>query len=169
MTTKTTLFTVIVGALLVVGVQTAAGQTVPDAFDRAQASTSVALFDALDRSDTAIGQVPGATSGRDAHQRSGVTVDRAVSASRSDSIERAVLARELSSRETARAYWGTSAIAGDSHERVASATSPPPVSVTSSGREIEWPQVGVAIGLGILLALGLFLAVGSTRARPLSH
>jgi len=49
-------------------------------------------------------------------------------------------------------------------------SSPNPVTV-GSGREIEWPQVGIGIGLGIglLLALGLFLAMRHTRTRTLAH
>jgi len=45
-----------------------------------------------------------------------------------------------------------------------------PVAVTTgSGREIEWPQVGIGFGVGILLALGLVLAMRATRIRPLAH
>jgi hypothetical protein len=40
---------------------------------------------------------------------------------------------------------------------------------TGSGREVEWPQVGVGFGLGLLLALGLVLAVGHPRRRTLAH
>jgi len=38
-----------------------------------------------------------------------------------------------------------------------------------SGREIEWPQVGIGLGIGLLLALGLFLAMRHTRIRTLAH
>lgn len=50
-----------------------------------------------------------------------------------------------------------------------------PVSTTvqatsaSSGSDIEWSQVGVAFGLGILLAVGLGLGVRAVRARPIAH
>jgi hypothetical protein len=44
------------------------------------------------------------------------------------------------------------------------ATSP-----VESGTEIEWPQVGVGLGLGIMLALGPWLAMRITRIRPLAH
>ncbi len=46
---------------------------------------------------------------------------------------------------------------------------PSPVTVTSSGREIEWPQLGIGFGIGLVLALGLYLAVRFTRIRPLAH
>jgi hypothetical protein len=49
------------------------------------------------------------------------------------------------------------------------ATRPEQVSVTSSGLEIEWPQVGLGLGLGIALALGLFLTFRYSSARPLAH
>ena len=49
------------------------------------------------------------------------------------------------------------------------ATRPEQVPVTSSGREIEWPQVGLGLGLGIALAFGMFLTFRYTRARPLAH
>lgn len=49
------------------------------------------------------------------------------------------------------------------------ATRPEQVSATSSGREIEWPQLGIGFGLGIALLLGLMLAVRVTRTRPLAH
>lgn len=46
---------------------------------------------------------------------------------------------------------------------------PTTVEATSSGREIDYPQVGIGLGLGILLALGLYLTVRHTRIRPVAH
>jgi hypothetical protein len=46
---------------------------------------------------------------------------------------------------------------------------PTPVAATSSGREIDFPQVGIGLGIGLLLALGLYLTVRFTRVRPLAH
>ena len=44
------------------------------------------------------------------------------------------------------------------------------VGPADSGRNIEWPTIGFAIGLGALLALGLFLIVWTGRGgRPLAH
>jgi hypothetical protein len=42
-------------------------------------------------------------------------------------------------------------------------------SVASSGRDVDWPQVGIGFGIGIALALGLLLALRATRQRPLAH
>jgi len=47
--------------------------------------------------------------------------------------------------------------------------STPPVTATSSGREIEWPQVGIGVGMGILLLLGLGLTLKATHTRPFAH
>jgi len=46
---------------------------------------------------------------------------------------------------------------------------PTPVATTSSGREIDFPQLGIGLGIGVLLALGLYLAVRFTRVRPVAH
>jgi hypothetical protein len=46
---------------------------------------------------------------------------------------------------------------------------PVPISATSSGREHEWPQIGIGFGMGVILMLGLYLAVRYTRIRPLPH
>jgi hypothetical protein len=43
------------------------------------------------------------------------------------------------------------------------------VSTISSGREIEWPQIGVGLGIGIVLVLGLILGLKATRNPPLAH
>jgi hypothetical protein len=44
-----------------------------------------------------------------------------------------------------------------------------PTGSVSSGSGIEWPQLGIGFGLGILLAASLWLAVRMTRSRPLAH
>jgi hypothetical protein len=41
--------------------------------------------------------------------------------------------------------------------------------VTSTGTEIEWPQVGIGFGIGLVLALGLYLAMRFTRIRQPVH
>ena len=115
----------------------------------------------------------------------------------SDAGERAVLAREISSRldakvygnafEQAPAYRPASSVGdhflasdaryqrlalgsaiGDSHDRIAP-EAPTPGPVTSSGRDIEWPQIGIGFAVGLLLALALGMALRSTRIRPLAH
>jgi len=40
---------------------------------------------------------------------------------------------------------------------------------TGSGREIEWPQVGIGFGIGMVVLLGLLLAIRFTRSRPFAH
>ena len=45
---------------------------------------------------------------------------------------------------------------------------PGPVQVTN-GRDIEWPQVGIGLGIGVLLMIGLYMALKATRQRPLAH
>ena len=44
-----------------------------------------------------------------------------------------------------------------------------PTVSASSGSEIEWPQLGIGFGLGILLVAGLWLAIRMTKGRPLAH
>ncbi len=39
----------------------------------------------------------------------------------------------------------------------------------SSGSEIEWSQLAIGFGLGILLVAGLWLAMRMTKGRPLAH
>jgi hypothetical protein len=64
----------------------------------------------------------------------------------------------------------TRVISGDDHVRIDASDLPViPAPSTGSGRDLEWPQVGLGLGLGIALALGLFLTVRYTRARPLAH
>ncbi len=60
-------------------------------------------------------------------------------------------------------------LAGDNHERIGPATTPVSSPTVSSGREIEWPQIGIGFGVGIVLMLGLYLALKGTRTRPLAH
>ena len=57
----------------------------------------------------------------------------------------------------------------DAFERGAPVAGPTDVPTISSGREIEWPQLGIGFGLGIVLVVGLWLAMRVTRIRPLSH
>ena len=59
----------------------------------------------------------------------------------------------------------------DAHERAVPPVSATPITVapTVSDRDIEWPQLGIGFGVGLLLAFGLFLAMRMTRVRPLAH
>ncbi len=44
-----------------------------------------------------------------------------------------------------------------------------PTVTASSGSEIEWPQLAIGFGLGILLVAGLWLAMRMTKGRALAH
>ena len=46
---------------------------------------------------------------------------------------------------------------------------PSPTVSVSSGSEIEWPQLGIGFGFGILLVAGLWLTMRMTKGRPLAH
>jgi hypothetical protein len=58
---------------------------------------------------------------------------------------------------------------GDAHQRSAPLSDRTPVTVTSSGREIEWPQIGIAFGIGLVLLFGVALALKTRRHPPLAH
>ena len=57
----------------------------------------------------------------------------------------------------------------DANQRGTGPSSPTVVSSTSSGTDVDWPQIGIGFGIGIALALGLLLAMRVTRQRPLAH
>jgi hypothetical protein len=65
----------------------------------------------------------------------------------------------------------TRPVVGDGGDRFRIDPTSTPVAVGSidSGREIEWPQVGFGVGLGVLFALGLMFALRTTRRRELAH
>jgi hypothetical protein len=64
----------------------------------------------------------------------------------------------------------TMATSPDAFERaVAARDTTGAIPVIDDGREIEWPQIGFGVGIGILLAAGLILGLRATRARPLAH
>ena len=65
--------------------------------------------------------------------------------------------------------YATTATISDSFERAVPPQGSVPVSVTTSGREIEWPQIGVGLGIGLLLALGLGLTMRAVHIRPFAH
>jgi hypothetical protein len=60
-------------------------------------------------------------------------------------------------------------LANDNRFRTKPVNEPTQVTVSSSGTEIEWSQIGIGLGIGILLMLGLTLAVRATRHPPLAH
>jgi hypothetical protein len=40
---------------------------------------------------------------------------------------------------------------------------------TGSGRDVEWPQIGIGFGIGIVLAIVLGLTIKATRPRTFAH
>ena len=58
-------------------------------------------------------------------------------------------------------------LSGDDHKAFGTVDTSTPVA--SSGRDFDWPQVGIGLGVGIALALGLILALRATLQRPLAH
>jgi hypothetical protein len=67
-------------------------------------------------------------------------------------------------------YGGREVIGLSGDDHVTGPTNVPVADPTvSSGRELEWPQIGIGFGVGILLMFGLWLAMRTTRIRPLAH
>ena len=179
MTRKISLITATVGAALVLGVPAAWGNhqygdafyraepaTVhvsPDLVDRAVAAEQNRLSSMLDARETALGENLGnqKVSPLDARERSfGAKLEVQLSGgSYPDVIDRTVAAQGT-----------TRPPVGDFDRfRIDHSNVPVPVSATSSGREIEWPQIGIVFGIGLILILGLVLAMRATRTPPLAH
>ena len=60
----------------------------------------------------------------------------------------------------------------DANERtdvLSAPNTPESVPVASSGREVEWPQIGIGFGIGIALVIVLGLSLKATRPRTLAH
>jgi hypothetical protein len=147
MTRMFSLVTLALGAALLLAVP-AWSQTPHDAFERAVAAESAATSspsryaDAFERA-AAAGQGDVQTAGfpADAFERTALTS--------SDSIESPTLA--------------------DHNSRMDAADLSAPASISTTDREVEWPQIGIGFGLGVLLALGLVLGMRVARIRPLAH
>ena len=161
MTPKISLVTVVAAAL--VAVPAAWGQGQPaDAFERAVAAQSgsspIVSPDAVDRALAATLAL------QSAPIVSPDAVDRMRTFSTSspiaspDAFERAVAAT---------ADYGNRIVFDDRFNEPVSV--PVAGSSINSGRDLEWPQIGIGFGLGIVLALGLFVAMRYSRTRPLAH
>ena len=46
---------------------------------------------------------------------------------------------------------------------------PSPITPTTSGRDIQWPELGIGFGVGMLVLLGLILTVRLGRSHPVAH
>ena len=57
----------------------------------------------------------------------------------------------------------------DDRFRLDPSSIPTPAATISTARDVEWLQIGMGFGGGILLALGLFLAMRMTRVRQAAH
>jgi len=57
----------------------------------------------------------------------------------------------------------------DSHNRVDFGTPAPAVPTVSSGSEIQWPELGIGFGVGMVFLLGLILVIRNSRTPPLAH
>jgi hypothetical protein len=53
--------------------------------------------------------------------------------------------------------------------RIDHSNDPVTVSATSSGRDFEWPTIGIGFGIGIVFLMGLALALKATHTRPFAH
>jgi hypothetical protein len=102
-----------------------------------------------------------------------------------DAVDRAVAAKELQGSIESQPSAGRGLVFDDhrtgavqqsagrtlvfDNHRLEELRPPEQISVSSSGRDIEWPQLGIGFGLGVALLLGLLLTVRFTRTRPLAH
>jgi hypothetical protein len=135
----------------------------PDVVERAVAAKQQELSAMLDARERALGvrnEIQGKINPLDARERAfhAKLQVQLASGSYPDAIERAVAAREP-----------TRQYVGDDRFRIGPTSVATPVTVTSSGNEIEWPQVGMGFGIGVALMFGLWLALRVTRIRQLAH
>lgn len=184
MTLKTSLVTIAVGAMLVLGVPVAWGKAQPvssaspEVLERAvlarelsQRAGLVASPDAFERAVSAQQSASVATPYRDAFQRAegsplAVSTDGFMRAITADGRSSAIGSYPDAFQRVA--LTGSSTVVLDSHDRGTPVTSAP-LSPISTGTGIEWPQVGIGFGVGLLLALGLVFTMRVTRIRPLAH
>lgn len=170
MTRRISLIIGIAVAALTVAVPTAlaegrlAGSQEPDgvAFFRAnematlagsQEPAGVAFFRANEIATLAEQSTAPVSTYRDAHERSGAVVNQ--------SEPQWMTALKLRSEGLNKQY-GLGEFATSSAQNG-------DVSRISSGRDIEWPKIGIGLGIGIVLILGLILGLKATRNPPLAH
>lgn len=135
----------------------------PDLADRASTAAQARVSNMLDAREQSLGaRVGNGKAGAlEARERSFAAKQDAqlVSARYPDWFERAAAAAIRDNRVPV----------VDDRFRIDPKSVPVPVSVTSSGRELEWPQIGIGFGLGILLPLGLFFGLRLVHTRLLAH
>jgi hypothetical protein len=89
---------------------------------------------------------------------------------RTDAFDRAVVVEQspyIASERSAPARPDVSTYL-DANER-GTVPSTPSVTPSSTGDGIEWPQVGIGFGVGMVLAIVLGLSLKATRPRTLAH
>ncbi len=141
---------------LIIGIAVVALVAVPAAFGEGRLAGSpeqdgVAYFYANERAT--LGQQP-------------VALDR-----RTDAFDRSTVVKEspyVASERSVPARPDVSTYL-DANERVDLPTTPVSVPVATSGRDVEWPQIGIGFGIGIALAIVLGLTLKATRPRTLAH
>jgi hypothetical protein len=146
MTPKISLVTA-VGAVALLLAATPAPAQSPDVVDRAVAARQATL------------QHSGRDLVFDNHRFRGRTSEATSPTAYPDVVDRAVAARQSTGRD----------LVFDSYRDDPQPTIQPVRVLSDTGREIEWPQIGIGFGGGILLALGLMLALRAARIRPLAH
>jgi hypothetical protein len=167
MTPKTSLVTALAVTLVAVPAAMGKGHAAsasPDVFERAvaaQSSTTIVSPDAVDR----------AVAAKLALQSTPIVspdaVDR-LKASQLSTLSRPHTSPDAIDRASAAtADYGNRIVFDDRFNEPANV--PVATSTISSGRDLEWPQIGMGFGLGIVLALGLFLAMRYTRIRQPAH
>jgi hypothetical protein len=60
-------------------------------------------------------------------------------------------------------------VVADDRFRIQPTNVPDTISVASSGRDFEWPRVGIGFAVGLVLLLGLGLVLKATHTRPFAH
>ncbi len=144
-------------AALAVGVQTASAE-VPDAFERAVASKQQSMQAG---SSVFPDVVERAVAAHQRNQRTELRSDSAESAMVFDGrLEQTLTPGPRYSDSVDGAIFAAGPDATPSDDSLVRG---------SSGRELEWPQIGIGFGVGILLMLGLYLTLRLTRIRPLAH
>ena len=95
-------------------------------------------------------------------------VDR-LDAARQQELSSMLDARERSSAVKTDATIVSTDPVRDDRFRLDPSSIPTPAATISSARDVEWLQIGIGFGGGVLLAFGLFLAMRTTRVRQPAH
>jgi len=164
MTRKFSLITLIAGAALVFAVPAAFGEgRLAGSVEPVLAQPDPMIEDGFAQA-VAAKQALGVGNYRDAHERGAAIEPQWLKAlnARSEGLNKQYGLGEFATGTTASNYK-------DAFERAVPPQGSVQVSATSSGTEIDWPQVGAGLGIGLLLALGLGLIMRVVHIRPFAH